>query len=108
MSMNSNTTKEEIKIESSDEIWHELEILIHENKNYTELWENLEIFMMITEELYRNCNWISRGLKHVNLYRVDDGTINNQIAVVKSHLYLEMYIMEVSSKFNVGILVGIL
>ena len=40
--------------------------------------------MMITEELYRNCNWISRGLKHANLYRVDDGTLNNRIAVVKS------------------------
>ena len=108
MSMNSNTTKEEIKIESSDEIWHELEILIPENKIYTELWDNLEIAMIITKSYIEFCNWVSRGLEHANLFIAEDESINNQIAFVKFHVDLEMCVVGVSCKFNVGILVDIL
>ena len=54
------------------------------------------------------CNWVSRGLEHANLFIVEDESINNQISVVKFPLDLEMYIVEVSSKFNVGILADIL
>ena len=49
------------------------------------------------------CNWASRGLEHADLSIVEDETIDEQIAVVKSHLYLGMNIIEVSNKFNVDI-----
>ena len=49
------------------------------------------------------CNWASRGLEHADLSIVEDEIIDEQIAVVKSHLYLGMLIMDVSSKFNVDI-----
>ena len=52
------------------------------------------------------CNWASRGLEHADLSIFEDETIDEQITVVKSHLYLGMPIMEVSSKFNVDISVA--
>ena len=50
--MKFNTAKRKIKIKEREEVLTWVCDLTLENKNYTEFWDNLEIVMMITEELY--------------------------------------------------------